>query len=325
MELNEKYVYQVYIAKSFTKAAKSLYISQPSLSAAIAAKEAELGFRIFDRTTKPITLTREGEIYIEMLEEIIRCENNMFHRLKQLNEPPRKKIAIGSSIYTSYFLIPTICGAFYRRYPDINVILDIGNTNNTSNLFQKLNNKQLDIVFSYECNKTDYHCYPIFEERMVVAMRKSFLTPSLLPFVVTRDELLNKTFSPEKEQIDIRLLRDIPFLSFSKSGSAFQYMTSILKHYAISNHVVENAKHSGVHFNMMCAGTGAIITSDSAIRVAGSFSDDIVCFIFPKDISTRKIFSFLRKNDTIDKVTESFLKIATEVCASDKGISLYYP
>lgn len=325
MELNEKYVYQVYISKSFTKAAKSLYISQPSLSAAIAAKEAELGFRIFDRATKPITLTREGEIYIEMLEEIIRCENNMLYRLKQLNEPPRKKIAIGSSIYTSYFLIPTICGAFYRRYPDVKINLDMGSTGDGSALYQKLNNKQLDILFSYDYNQTYYNCFPIFEERMVVAMRKSFLTPSLLPFVVTRDELLNKTFSPEKEKIDIRLLRNIPFLSFKKGGSAFQYMTNILKHYTLSNHVVENVKHSGVHFNMMCAGTGAIITSDSAIRVAGSFSDDIVCFIFPKDISTRKIFAFLRKNDTIDKVTESFLKIATEVCASDKGISLYYP
>ena len=103
------------------------------------------------------------------------------------------------------------------------------------------------------------------------------------------------------------------------------YMTSILKHYTLSNHIVENAKHSGVHFNMMCAGTGALITSDSAIKVAGSFSDDIACFVFPKEVSTRKIFAILRKNDTVDKVTEKFLEVATEVCANDNGLSLYYP
>ena len=70
MELNENYVYHAYLSKSFTKAANILYISQPSLSAAIASKEKELGFRIFDRSTKPISLTREGEIYIDTVRKI---------------------------------------------------------------------------------------------------------------------------------------------------------------------------------------------------------------------------------------------------------------
>ena len=144
MELNENYVYHAYLSKSFTKAANILYISQPSLSAAIASKEKELGFRIFDRSTKPISLTREGEIYIEMLEGKIRCENDMRLRLKQLNTPVREKIFIGSTIYTSYFLLPTICGAFYRRYPNIEVTLDIGNTHTPTTLCQKLENKELD-------------------------------------------------------------------------------------------------------------------------------------------------------------------------------------
>ena len=81
MELSEKYIYRTYLAKSFSKAARALYVSQPSLSAAIASKEKELGFRIFDRSTKPISLTREGEIYIEMLEEILQSESNMLRRM----------------------------------------------------------------------------------------------------------------------------------------------------------------------------------------------------------------------------------------------------
>ena len=325
MELNEKYVYHVYMARSFTRAARLLYISQPSLSGAVAAKERELGFRIFDRTTKPISLTSEGKIYVEMLEEMVRCENEMFHRLKQLKSPARQKIVIGSSIYTSYFLLPTICGAFYRRYPSVEVELDIGNTNNSSSILQKLDNKTVDVVFSYATNDQNYRSFPIFEERMIVAMRKDFLTPSLLPFVITRDELLNQTYSSEKEKIDIRLLRDIPFLSFDKNGSAVRYMANILNYYAISNHSVKNARHSGVHFNMMCAGTGAILTSDSAIRTANISGEDIVYFAFPKEISTRNIFAVTRKNNALDEVTKNFLNVTTEVCASDKSLSLYYP
>jgi len=324
MELNEKYVYHVYMARSFTKAARLLYLSQPSLSAAVAAKEKALGFRIFDRTTKPLSLTPEGEVYIEMLEGIMRCENDMQHRLKQLKVPQRQKIVIGSSIYTSYFLLPTVCGAFYRRYPGIEIVLDIGNTHGDAMLLQKLDQREIDVVFSYENDEKKYRSYPVFAERMVVAMHKSFLTPALLPYAITQDELLDLSYDREKEKINTRLFLDIPFLSFDKSGSAAHYMANILKHYTISKHSVINAKHSGVHFNMMRAGVGAILTSDSVIRAHNACLDDIVYFAFPEEISTRRIYATLRNSDVVDEPLKHFLEVTKEVSISEKSLSLYY-
>ena len=107
MELNENYVYHAYLSKSFTKAANILYISQPSLSAAIASKEKELGFRIFDRSTKPISLTREGEIYIEMLEGKIRCENDM--RLRQTSNR-------AENIFQAFFFVTYLHLVFILLY-----------------------------------------------------------------------------------------------------------------------------------------------------------------------------------------------------------------
>ena len=51
------YVYEVYKEKSFSKAAKNLYISQPSLSANVRRVEAKIGYPIFYRNTSPLTLT----------------------------------------------------------------------------------------------------------------------------------------------------------------------------------------------------------------------------------------------------------------------------
>lgn len=324
MELSEKYIYRVYIAGSFSKAAKALYISQPSLSAAVANKEKELGFRVFDRTTKPISLTKEGEIYIEMLEDVIECENNMNHRLNQLKKPSRKVISIGSTIYTSYYLLPTICGAFYRRYPDVEVKIDIDNASSGFTLYQKLDNKKLDIVFAYHSNGKKHRIYPVFEEQMVVAMHKCFLKQSLLPFVITRDELLKKSYLSEKEKVDVRLFRDIPFIAYEKTGSAIRYMSDILEYYTLSNYSISNVRHSGVHYNMMCAGVGAILTSTSAVRVSGFFSDDIVYFAFPEDISSRKMYAVFRKHDILEKHVEQFFDVAKEVCSSEESLSLYY-
>ena len=49
------YVYAVYQEKSFSKAAKKLFVSQPALSRMVKKAEDEIGAPIFDRSTLPIT------------------------------------------------------------------------------------------------------------------------------------------------------------------------------------------------------------------------------------------------------------------------------
>lgn len=324
METIAKYVYQVYLKKSFSEAAKALFVSQPSLSAAVASKEKELGFRIFDRSTKPISLTREGEIYIEMLDEIIQSENSMRHRLRLLEKKSAGSIAIGTSCYTSYYLVPTICGAFYRRYPSIEVKLDLGNKGTGVPLWDKLDEKKLDVIFTYTFDKQKYTGIPIFEERMVAAMHKSLVTPALIPYALSRKELLSGGYPAEKERLDVALFHDIPFFAFSKAASTGQYMADMLGYYSAASHDVLNARHSGVHFNMMCAGLGAILTSDASVKVANEAAEDVLYFAFPREISTRALYAVLRKNDVTEKPVEQFLEVAREVAASENALSLYY-
>ena len=69
------YVYAVYMEKSFSKAAKKLFISQPALSKIIRKAEQDIGVSIFDRSTIPITVTPEGEKYIEAIQAIYQIVN----------------------------------------------------------------------------------------------------------------------------------------------------------------------------------------------------------------------------------------------------------
>ena len=56
---------------SFSKAAENLFVSQPNISRAISALEAELGYQIFSRTNLGIVLTEQGEYFIQHAEIII--------------------------------------------------------------------------------------------------------------------------------------------------------------------------------------------------------------------------------------------------------------
>lgn len=69
-----EYIYEVYVHKSFSNAAKSLFVSQPSLSNIVKKVEDDLGVVLFDRKSNPIQLTEAGKIYIDAIEKVMELE-----------------------------------------------------------------------------------------------------------------------------------------------------------------------------------------------------------------------------------------------------------
>ena len=110
MELCQKYVMKINKTRSFSKAAKELYISQPSLSSTVKKLETELGFLIFDRSKNPVELTEKGRIYIEYLEEIMLSEKEMQSKIDRQAVKGKKALRIGA---TNFFF--TFCYAYGLR------------------------------------------------------------------------------------------------------------------------------------------------------------------------------------------------------------------
>ncbi|MGL5314367.1 MAG: LysR family transcriptional regulator, partial [Peptostreptococcaceae bacterium] len=65
------YIITISELQSISKAAAQLFISQPSLSNIVSNLEKELGIKLFNRTTNPISLTYAGERYIETAKKIL--------------------------------------------------------------------------------------------------------------------------------------------------------------------------------------------------------------------------------------------------------------
>ncbi len=324
MELSAKYVYKVYTEKSFSAAAKALFLSQPALSAAVARHERELGIRIFDRTTVPLSLTPEGRIYIETLEEIMESETNMRHRLRQLSAAAYGSLSVGASNYTSYYLLPTICGAFYRRHPEIEVSIDAGNIGGVGNLPEKLKKQDLDLILSYEFDPHEQEATPIFEEQLVIAMHR--LLPgaaALSHLAVTREELLGESYPPEKELSDLSAFAHVPFLPFAKGTNTYRYMADLLGDYAVASYIIKNARHSGIHYNMMCAGVGATLTSTSAVAVSSFPSEDILYFVPKGKRARRTVYAIYKKGIPQEPIVKEFIAVAREVSVGAKALSLY--
>ena len=67
-----RYAIGIAESSSFNKAAKNLYVSQPSLTAAIHDLETEIGITIFNRTNRGVSLTSEGESFIAYAKDFYR-------------------------------------------------------------------------------------------------------------------------------------------------------------------------------------------------------------------------------------------------------------
>ena len=118
---NMEYVYTVYQEKSFSKAAKKLFISQPALSAAIKKVESKIQLPIFDRSSNPIQLTSAGKYYIKSIEKIIEIQRDMKAYFNAVADEKKGSINIGSAAFFCAHILPKLIQEFKDKYPNYNV------------------------------------------------------------------------------------------------------------------------------------------------------------------------------------------------------------
>ena len=112
-----KYVVELNKTRSFSKAAENLYMGQPNLSRAIKDLETELNIKIFNRTTKGIEVTPEGEEFIQNAKKILYEFDKMERRYSGNTENAQRfSIVVPRATYISKSLIEFL-KELDRKYP----------------------------------------------------------------------------------------------------------------------------------------------------------------------------------------------------------------
>ena len=186
-----KYVYEVYKEKSFSKAAASLFISQPSLSANVKRIENRIGSPIFDRSTKPLQLTEVGEHYIQAIEKIMDIENNLENFIRDLGDLKTGTLNIGGSNFSSWVL-PSLIADFSQKFPNIQISLVEESSANLSLLLQA---GKLDLMID-NCilDEQIFDHYVYQKEYLLLAVPKSYSVNTLLRPFMTVVSFLRRFF-----------------------------------------------------------------------------------------------------------------------------------
>ena len=123
-----------------SKAAKKLYVSQPTVSQAIAELEKYYGVRLFERLSQKLYLTREGELMLSysrhILDSFEQMEEAVYHAAR------KPSLRIGCSVSVGTCLINDILDEAKERIPEceINVLVE-----NSADIEQAILNNEVDL------------------------------------------------------------------------------------------------------------------------------------------------------------------------------------
>ena len=105
--------------KSFSKAARELFLTQPTVSAHIQNLEKELDAVLFNRNNKCITLTKSGEILLENAVSILNNCKKAIYDIKEYSGKIEGLIDIASSSIPETYILPDFIKSFSSKYPDV--------------------------------------------------------------------------------------------------------------------------------------------------------------------------------------------------------------
>lgn len=111
----------------FTRAADSLYITQPAVSASIQTLEEEYGVKLFHRIGRHIELTDAGEMLQIEAQKILDQVELTAQGLRELNDLQRGGLKVGSSLTVGNYWLPHKISHFKQQYPGISIHCAIAN------------------------------------------------------------------------------------------------------------------------------------------------------------------------------------------------------
>lgn len=113
---------------SFSKAAKVVHLTQPTVSLQIQTLESNLGICLFNRSTRDRVLTESGRVFYKYAKKIIALCDEAVHAVCDVNNLSKGNLRIGASTIVGEYILPQELASFKGIYPCVQISLKIGSS-----------------------------------------------------------------------------------------------------------------------------------------------------------------------------------------------------
>lgn len=174
---------------NFARAAEELHITQPAVTHQITALEAELGTKLFHRTTRLVDLTPDGMSFLPDAQNILQSARLAQARFALKDTDSFSTFSIGCHSVVELSLLPDILHQFTLQHPQVHPSPKIVPFRPLENL---LENGALDVMFDYKTErrtKKDFAFFELIQTPIVCALSPSH--PYARKKSIMPDELCN--------------------------------------------------------------------------------------------------------------------------------------
>lgn len=184
------YILELAQTQNFNRAAENLYSAQPTLSYHIKAVEEELGFQIFNRSSKGATLTPAGAQFCVTLRNVRSELRQAIEQAQNFSSQYSEDIAVGLSYRTAIYDLPQIMKKFTQLHPMVS-ISPVFSLDKSIELFLK---GETDITFALaeQVRKIpDIRIHPLYESPICLITKPD--DPLAQREKVTAEDLVGRT------------------------------------------------------------------------------------------------------------------------------------
>lgn len=283
--------------KSFSLAAKYLFLSQPTISTHIKQLENELGVQLLVRSTKDVLLSEEGKIFYPYALKLIETENQALMHLNKSENEFGGTVSIVVSSVPGYYLFPSFLSRYREEDSDTRFQILEGDS---GNVLQKILDFEADIgIGSLESGSDKIEMEVLFEDEIIL------ITPN-----TARYRNMNGKFPEEQLRKEWFISRELG----SGTKNAVEKLEQELKISIPYDRVAAQFESSEMVRRVVEEGVGIAFISKLAARESLE-KQSVLEFDFPGMCTKRKFYLISHKERPKSAAVESLISGLRQYCA----------
>lgn len=279
---------------SFSRAAESLYLTQPTVSTHVAVLEQKLGVKLVVRASKEVYPTNAGDLFYNYAKEILRMRASAVQAVKALSHEMKGTILAAASTIPGQYYLPKLIQGFRTLYPDINFQLQILDSTEVA---EQVAGRKVELGFTGTVVNYPKCVYqPLAEDRLVI------VTPNTPKY---------QAYQPRG--FPIRQIIQEPFISREEGSGTRLETESFLKEMGIdpkSIRIVVEVRSTETIKQMVSEGLGIAVLSKSACSDYCQFKK-LLAFNFDSIKLRRKLYLVRHKNSILSPIAQAFYNYIT--------------
>lgn len=292
------YVITVAHEGSFSRAADTLNISQPSLSQYIKKIEREIGLELFDRTNNDVRITDAGRVYIEAGRKILDLEHQMENAFTDLASNKTGSLIIGAAPYRAASMLPTIASSFQKLHPGMHLIVREGTT---AELIDGMEHGEYDLALTLlPIDEQQFKWEKVLEEELILAVPASY---PVIPSV--------RLSSRKYPAIEVEKLKDQRLVMLTEGQFMQNQLNKLILTHGITLTAAAVVKSLEAQIEFVKAGVGMALMPSGIDRFCKQ--GEVLFYSFTEDLPKREVILMWQKNRQLSKTTEELKQLILSI------------